>query len=224
MLEQSVMSLLKELVSAGKLDAQSLAVLIGDRLNDPWELHNWFYQWYRGLGIETITGKPFELSECPFTQQEIQRARERNEIILCVPKGVSKQQLGELFRIRSWAFSDPLIGETTEQADFWFRTSATMKPDRIRSTGISIAHSIDKEGWVHFTLERYLVFLAAMKAQHGQYPDREYWIWITKGRYDRSGMLMAGIDRLGHFNAHGWMPQFEAGFLGARHGELPEKR
>lgn len=35
MLEQSVMSLLKELVSAGKLDAQSLAVLIGDRLNDP---------------------------------------------------------------------------------------------------------------------------------------------------------------------------------------------
>jgi len=99
-----------------------------------------------------------------------------------------------------------------------------MKPDRIRSTGISIAHSIDNEGWVHFTLERYLVFLAAMKAQHGQYPDREYWIWITKGRYDRSGMLMAGIDRLGHFNAHGWMPQFEAGFLGARHGELPEKR
>ena len=67
-------------------------------------------------------------------------------------KGVSRQQLGELFRIRSWAFSDPLIGETTEQADFWFRTSATMKPDRIRSTGISIAHSIDNEGWVHFTL------------------------------------------------------------------------
>ena len=94
MLEQSVMSLLKELVSAGKLDAQSLAVLIGDRLNDPWELHNWFYQWYRGLGIETITGKPFELSECPFTQQEIQRARERNEIILCLVSHFRNDETG----------------------------------------------------------------------------------------------------------------------------------
>ena len=52
MLEQSVMSLLKELVSAGKLDAQSLAVLIGDRLNDPWELHNWFIS-----GIEALVSK-----------------------------------------------------------------------------------------------------------------------------------------------------------------------
>ena len=88
MLEQSVMSLLKELVSAGKLDAQSLAVLIGDRLNDPWELHNWFYQWYRGLGIETITGKPFELRNARLPSRKSSRARERNEIhSMCAKRG-----------------------------------------------------------------------------------------------------------------------------------------
>ena len=78
------------------------------------------YQWYRGLGIETITGKPlnFRNARLPSRKSSVQEKGMR--YILCVPKGVSRQQLGELFRIRSWAFSDPLIGETTEQADSGF--------------------------------------------------------------------------------------------------------
>ncbi len=224
MLEDSCIKLILQLVDDKKIDGKKLRSALGTTFTRGQEIREWFYQFYTNYGIENITQKKFELSQCPFTEEEIQEAEENNEVILCVPKGVSKAQLGEMFHIDSWALTDQLVGETVEPDDFWFKTKKTQSPENIRRTGIDMTYFIDNNNYVHFTLERYLVFLQVVKKLTGEYPDQEYWIWITKGRYDRSGMLMAGFDRLKRFNVHGWMPQFDAGYLGARYGELPQSR
>jgi hypothetical protein len=91
-----------------------------------------------------------------------------------------------------------------------------------KKTGVEITREFEDQKKVLFSLERYLVFIARMRYLSATTPDSEYWIWLPHGRYDRSGMLIAGFDRYGTFNVHGWMPQFCASFLGARYGSLPE--
>jgi hypothetical protein len=178
-------------------------------------------EWYRNLGIENILHRRFSLSPCPFTREEIEEAMQQQECILCVPAGVTRQQLGQLFRIENWALSDPLVTPTVEKEDFWFRTSMSLQPTYIQRTGHEIKHLFEAENKVHFSLERYLVFIARMQYLTKQTPDLQYWIWLPHRAYDRSGMLIAGFDRHGTFNVHGWMPQFSASFLGARYGHLP---
>lgn len=221
MLEDSCIKLILQLVDEEKIDRNKLRNALGTNITKRQEMREWFYQFYMNYGIENITKEKFEISQCPFTDEEIEEASKNNEVILCVPKGVTKKQFGDMFRIDSWALTDQLVGETVEIEDFWFKTKKTMHPEYIRKTGIDMTYFIDNNNLVHFTLERYLVFLEVVKRLTGEYPDQEYWIWITRGRYDRSGMLMAGFDRLKRFNVHGWMPQFDAGYLGARYGELP---
>ncbi len=194
-----------------------------DDIFDPEYIRQDMEDWYRHLGLETIIRQKLVLSVCPFTREEIEAAASNNETIICIPKKVTRQQLGQLFRLHTWALTDPLQTSGTEPEDFWFRTSLSPYPTHLKHTGMEIKHTFNKEGKIHFSLERYLVFVARYLFLTRQLPDSQYWVWLPHKAYDRSGMLIAGFDRFNTLNVHGWMPQFSASFLGARYGYPPGK-
>ena len=219
--------LIKQLIAENKVDKKEIWSFINEQqveVNDPILIKKEMENWYIGMGINDITGTSLSLDDCPFSKEEIDLAIKNNELILCVPKKVSRKQLGKLFRIESWALDDELVGESREKRDLWFKTKATPAPEFIRESGIDITRKLREEKKVLFSLEIYLVFIARYRYIFNTTPDSEYWIWIFKGRYDRSGMLIAGFDRNKKFSVHGWMPQFSAGFLGARYGELSKNQ
>ena len=214
---------IKKLVNENKVDRKQLWSFVNEQQiesNDPMLLKKEMESWYIGMGINDITGTVLSLDDCPFTKEEIDLAKKNNEMILCVPKNITKKQFGKLFRIENWALEEELVEESTEKSDLWFKTKATPSPEFIRECGIDVTRKFREEGKVLFSLEIYLVFIARYRFLFNEIPDSEYWIWICKGKYDRSGMLIAGFDRNKKFNVHGWMPHFSAGFLGARYGEL----
>lgn len=221
-----VLTLLDLLLERGVLSRRDLARYVGtrDNLCDPETVRQEIEDWYRSLGIEQILDQRFSLSQCPFSEAEIRDAGENNETIICVPKGVTRQQLGTLFRLHTWALFDPLVTLAAEPEDLWFRTSLSLQPSYLNRTGIEIKHLFESEDKIHFSLERYLVFHARVRHLTNRRPDNQYWIWLPHRAYDRSGMLMAGIDRNGALSVHGWMPQFSASFLGARYGLPPKSR
>jgi hypothetical protein len=221
----SVLSLLEQLLIQRVIQPADIKKYLRDSLTstDPEYIREEMEKWYRNAGIEAITGRKFNLSPCPFTEAEIIEAQQNQEIILCVPKGVKREELGKLFYIDSWVLHDSLVNRVTEKEDNWFRTGISMTPGNMKQTGMEVFHRFEEENKLNFSLERYLVFIGRVRYLTGQTPDSEYWIWLPQGRYDRSGMLIAGFDRNGAFNAHGWMPQFSAGFLGARFGIYPRK-
>ncbi len=178
--------------------------------------------WYRSVGIESIIGRKLSLSPCPFTRDEIVEAQQNQELLLCIPQGVTRSEFGTLFRINSWALDDPLVTLTTEEKDVWFRTSMSLRPQYLNKTGVQIKQLFEHEGKLHFSIERYLVFIARVRFLTNHTPDQQYWIWLPRGAYDRSGLLIAGFDRYGSFNVHGWLPQFSASFVGARFGVFPK--
>ena len=219
--------LIKYLLDTNKVDRKQIWAMVNEHQldnNDPILLKKEMENWYVGLGIRGITGKEFSLDDCPFTKEEIEEANKNKEMILCVPKNLTKKQLGHLFRIDSWALDDELAEESIEKNDLWLKTKASDSPEFIRETGVNITRKFREEKKVLFSLGIYLVFIARYRYIYNKTPDSEFWIWINKGRYDRSGMLIAGFDRNQKFNVHGWMPHFSAGFLGARFGELPQKQ
>jgi hypothetical protein len=223
--KHSVLSLLEQLLNQRVIQPSDIKKYIRESTTatEPEYIRDDLEKWYRNTGIESIIGRKFNLAPCPFTEAEIIEAYQNQEIILCVPQGVSREELGKLFYIDNWVLNDPLVTRVTEKEDTWFRTSISMTPGNMKKTGMEIFHQFEEEKKLNFSLERYLVFIGRVRYLTGQTPDLEYWIWLPHGRYDRSGMLIAGFDRYGTFNAHGWMPQFSASFLGARFGIRPKK-
>ena len=221
------MQLIKQLIDENKVDRKQIWSFVNENqldVNDPVLLRKEMENWYIGMGINDIIGGDFSLEKCPFTKEEIEKANNDGEMILCVPRNLTKKQLGKLFRIESWALDDVLAEESIEKHDLWFRTKASASPDFIRESGVDIIRRFREEKKVLFSLGIYLVFIARYRYIYNRTPDSEFWIWISKGRYDRSGMLIAGFDRCKKFNVHGWMPHFSSSFLGARYGELPENQ
>ncbi|BCJ94860.1 hypothetical protein acsn021_24290 [Anaerocolumna cellulosilytica] len=178
--------------------------------------------WYRTLGIENVIEAKFNLKLPYFTKEEIKEAYDNNEIILCVPKGITKKQLGQLFNLDCWAFDDELIGKTTESEDFWFKTKKSFVPEHLGSQGREIQRVYQNEGKLGMSLERYLVFLARMRYLTGDTPDTKHKIWIINGRYERNAMLVAGFDSKKRFTVHGWLPQFHSPFVGGRYVFIPD--
>lgn len=223
---QSVLSLVDNLLNQKVISPSDLRRYMREMVDntDPEYVREELELWYRYSGIEAITGEKLVLSPCPFTQDEICEAKENNEIILCIPKGISREIFGKLFHIESWALYDPLVTHAQEKEDCWFKTSVSMTPSYMNKSGTELSYQFEEESKLNFSLERYLVFIARVRYLTGRTPDSEYWIWLPRGRYDRSGMLIAGFDRNGTFNVHGWMPQFSASFLGARYGIPPKAK
>ena len=219
--KDSLLNILDYMIGQGQIKPSEIARYTKMAFNytEPEDVRYEMEEWYKNAGIEQVTNKKFSLSACPYSKEELIKIREEGNIVLCVPKDITREEIGKLFHFDTWALADPLVTRVQEEEDFWFYTSSESTPSSMRQTGVEVANMIDDNNYVHFSLERYMIFLARMRFLTGSIPDNEYWIWLTTGRYDRSGMLMAGIDRFGKFNVHGWMPQFYANYLGGRWGK-----
>ncbi|HEY9062625.1 MAG TPA: hypothetical protein VIO64_19320 [Pseudobacteroides sp.] len=206
------------------ISAQDLRKFIPQEINttEPEYLRQEMESWYRTLGIEELIKEKFSLKLPYFTRQEIQEAYENNEIILCVPKGISRKQLGMLFNLSSWALEDELVGQTTEIEDFWFKAKNTLTPEHTDKPGNEIKRIYEKEGKLGMSLERYMAFVARMRYLHGQTPDLKLKTWITHGRYEGKAMLVAGFDSKSKFSVHGWMPNFHTPQVGGRYVIIPD--
>jgi hypothetical protein len=189
---------------------------------DPEYLRGEMEVWYKTLGITEVVGGSFSLKMPYFTREEIRAAYENDEIILCVPKGVTRIQLGILFKLRSWALTDELIGNTTESEDFWFKTGNSLIPEYLDKPGNEIRKMYENEGKLGMSLERYLVFVARFRYLTGKTPDRSHKTWILNGKYDGKGMLIAGFDSKNSFSVHGWLPHFHTPQLGGRYVMIPD--
>jgi hypothetical protein len=116
-----------------------------------------------------------------------------------------------------------MVSDTRETEDFWLKTPKTAAPPHLNKSAAHVRRLFEDEGHLGFSLERYLVFAARIRYLTGEYPDRRYWTWLLRGRYDRSGMLIAGFDPQGKFSVQAWMPAFQASFLGARWIHIPDR-
>jgi hypothetical protein len=226
--KEQIIKLMETMMAEGIISHQDLTRFIPAKL-DPYEpesVRQEMENWYNNLGIEAVIGHKLSLSPCPFSREEIARATQNNEIILCQPGGLSKEQIGRLFRIECWALNDPLVKSTSKEYDFWCKTLATLEPpEEYRGlTAEKIRRIFSDEGKIGFTLELYLIFIARMRHLRNETPDKNWWIWLLNTSYDDSGYLVAGFDLNRNFNAHGWMPKFSARFVGARFFSRPQKR
>ena len=222
--KEKIISLINDMIENRVItssDLQRFAVT-GTNTFDPEGVRLSYYNWYMSLGIEQVIQRRFELGECPFSETELKLAEKQNQIVICVPKGLTRIELGKLFRLESWVLNDPLVTPVTENEDCWFLTPKSSTPEFLGEKGIDLEQRFDRENKINFSIERYMVFIARMRFLTGELPDQQYWIWLPSGRYDRSGMLMSGFDRYGRLSIHGWMPQFSASFLGARYGIKPK--
>ncbi|HHV28106.1 hypothetical protein [Acetivibrio mesophilus] len=178
--------------------------------------------WYKTLGIENLIGRNFSLKLPYFTQEEIKELYENDEILLCVPRGITRKELGKLFNLESWALEDELISPTTEIEDFWFKMKKSFAPDFLDKTGTEVKRVMQNEGKLGLSLERYMVFIARMRYLTGTTPDSKYKVWITHGRYESKAMLIAGFDCNNKFSVHGWMPHFHSPLVGGRYVFIPD--
>lgn len=123
----------------------------------PDEVRSQMEHWYKTLGVEQITGKPFHLTRPYFYKEEIREFRERGELLCCLPKGLSAKDLSELFHFHTWAESSALVKQNSEEEDCWFFVKKSTQPELLDRTGREIQQVIKKQGDLNLTLERYLV-------------------------------------------------------------------
>lgn len=119
-IKESVLDTLQAMIDENILDKSELICFQYEEKEEynPEYVRFKMEEWYKMLGIEDILNRKFTLQLPYFTEEEIKECYENGEILLCVPKGVTKRQLGLLFNFERWAFDDSLITNTTEVEDF----------------------------------------------------------------------------------------------------------
>jgi hypothetical protein len=224
LLRENILAFIQAAIEDKVITTQDLKQFIPKNANptEPEYLRQDMETWYKILGIENLVGRSFSLRLPYFTEGEIKEAYENNEILLCVPKGVTKKQLGTLFNFSSWAIEDSLVNKTVEIEDFWFKTKNTIVPDYLDKTGIEINREFQKERKLGMSLERYMVLVARMRYLYGKTPDVKYRTWITRGKYEGNSMLIAGFDSQMKFSVHGWLPHFHSPLCGGRYIVIPD--
>ena len=207
----------------GIIKGQDLRRFIGEEVDvcEPEYLRWKMEMWYRTLGIEYLSKGKFALQLPYFTKEEIKDAYDNNEVIVCVPKGIGVEVLGRLFNFSSWAFVDPLVNSNPEVEDFWFKTSCSIKPEYLDREGREIKSMYQRDGKLNMNLGRYLTFLAYMRYK-GTILDQLHKVWLPNSRYEKKGMLIAGLDSNGMLAVHGWMPNFHSPLVGGRFVEIPD--
>lgn len=189
---------------------------------DPEYVREEMETWYKTLGIREVIGGDFGLKLPYFSREEIKAAYENDEMLLCVPKGITRRQLGLLFKLKSWVLTDELVGNTTEIEDFWFKTKNSAIPEHLDKPGREIRKLFENENKLGMSLERYMIFVARYRYLTGKTPDVTHKTWITNGKYDGKGMLIAGFDSRNNFSVHGWLPHFHTPQLGGRYVSIPD--
>ena len=184
---------------------------------EPEAVRRAFEQWYIALGIEDLTGEEFHLELPYFTRDEIMEAYENNEMVLCVPKGVDRKILAELFHLKTWAIEDELVTKKTESNDFWYFMKNSVEPEYLDSQGREVKKVFEKDGKLQLSLERYMVFIARMRTVYHRCPDLKTKTWIVNGRYEKKAMLIAGFDSKRKFSTNAWMPNFKSPYVGGRY-------
>lgn len=221
-IRKSSLDLVKSMLEDGVLEFADLQIFVKDGKNEcsPEYLRKHFEDWYISMGIEYLTGKPFSLSLPFFTEEEIQSAYEKGEIIVCVPANINRKILSKLFHFTNCSMEEPLITDTTEKEDFWFKTSKSLMPEHKDKEGREIKKIYNLEGKLGMTIERYMVFVAYMMYVLHLNPDTIDKTWITLGTYEKKAMLIAGFDSNRKFAVQAWMPNFHTPMVGGRAVEI----
>ena len=215
----SALGVIEAMMADGIIEEQDMLRFKSNKIDEyePEYIRTEMERWYKTLGIEYITKQKLALQLPYFTREEIQEAIENDELILCVPKGVSRKQLGQLFGIDSWALTDNLIADTTEENDFWFMMKKSQDIEHQDKSGIEVKRIYEKEGKLGLSLERYMVFIARLRYLENITPDIKTKVWITRGAYEKKAMLIAGFDSEMKFSVHGWLKQFHSPYIGGRY-------
>lgn len=215
----SALGVIEAMMADGIIEAQDMLRFQPNRIDkyEPEYIRTEMEQWYKTLGIEYITKQKLTLQLPYFTRDEIQEAIENDELILCVPKGVDRKQLGKLFGIDSWSLADILVADTTEENDFWFMMKKSPDIEHQDKAGLEIKRIYEKEGKLGLSLERYMVFIARLRYLENITPDIKTKVWITRGAYEKKSMLIAGFDSEMKFSVHGWLKQFHSPYVGGRY-------
>lgn len=188
-----------------------------ESLTTPEKVRDEMELWYKNMGIETLTGKPFRLNLPYFTEEEIKAVEDNDEVLLCLPGGIDAAILGKMFHMECWAFHDPLVTRKTEHADFWFSTKKSLQPDFLDRTPREISKRYKDEEKLNMSMERYMVFLARMKYLTGEYPEKDCKVWMPNTKYEGKSIVIAGIDSNSKFCVHAWMPNFHSPKVGGRY-------
>ncbi len=182
---------------------------------------------------------PTEIKPCPFTDGEIselglerdaQDPSKPREMLVFLPKNLSPAELHGMWGLQSNINFDVdrLVGTTMKNLDQWFIIATCSVPEMIdavcRDIVAEYAHHTNGEQVVHgMDIRRYIAFLGYHLDLFGELPDRQYWNFLWGAPYDRSGILISGIDKYGVINSHGWMRNWRAKFAGSRCIVLPPR-
>jgi hypothetical protein len=217
--------LVQAFIADGILTGRDLARFVPST-DDPFEpesLRRDLEEWFVRLGIEIVTGRPFSLGPCPFEREELVQADRDGWLPLVSPKGLSLQDTSALFRFETWATTDPLVTSPPEEEDLWFLVPKTTTPGKGNVSAQEARKRGEADGYIGLSLQRYMIFAARMQFVTGELPDFRWWVWMLRGRYDRSGFLIAGFDPNQRFSVHAWMPSFRASFVGHRPVQVCER-
>lgn len=219
----STLEIISGMVEENVITGEDLKQFIKEEdVNQPEYVRKEMEDWYKGLGIEALTGEPFSLKLPYFSRDEIAEARKNGNMLLCVPKGISKAILGELFHFDNWALHDSLITNTVEAEDFWFITKDELVPENRDLPGREIKKIYGQEGKLGMSLERYLVFAARTRYLYHKLPDTTSSTWLLNGKYEKAAFLIAGFDSEKKLAVHAWLPQFRSPKVGGRYVIIPE--
>lgn len=212
------LGLIQGLLADGIVSPLDLRAFAPDEVDksDPEVVRQDYEAWFKALGIETVTGRPFTLSECPYTRAELSQAAVDGWIPVVSPKGLTMGELAETFHYESWATSDPLVSSPPEEEDLWFLTPASLVPEYSNCSAKEARQRNESGEMLGLSLQRYMILSARLRHLTGEQPDFRWWVWMLRGRYDRSGFLIAGFDPNNRFSVHAWMPGFRASFVGSR--------
>lgn len=189
---------------------------------EPEFIRNEMERWYINYGIETVIKRKFTLDLPHFTKAEIQNAYEEGNMIICLPKGVTRKQLSELFHMKSWVATNEYVVDKVEIEDFWFQTKISTVPDYLDKTASEIRAIFSRENKLAMSLERYMVFVERMRSIYGILPDQKYKTWLLNSKYENSGILIAGQAPNQDLSAHAWMNNFHSPMVGARYVVIPD--
>jgi hypothetical protein len=220
---QRALGLVQAMVADGILEGRDLGLLAprdGDPCDPEWVRQD-FLMWLRGLGAELVLNRAVDLADCPFSRGELEFARAQGLSPIVSPRGLTAEAVGRLLHFDSWAFTDPLVSSPPEEEDLWFLAALEDTPAHANVSARASRRQLEDSGNLGFSLQRYMIFCARYRFLTGRWPDRRWWSWMLRGRYDRSGILIAGFDPNDRFSVHAWLPHFQAPFVGTREIRLP---